>query len=281
MAAAASFHLIHPKFKLGKRMPKLDNRNLKFATYVKVEELPDEPQIRYWGKYTPSWPMYGNDVLGDCVPAAAGHAEQNWSHAAGCPFDPSRGDVVKAYEQAGGYNPADPNTDQGMFLLDMLNYWRKTGMAGRKITGFMQMSLPQANAAPAPGSAASAAVWKELRQVVNLFGLAYVGVQLPLLAQAQIGGIFTVPASGPTGNASPGSWGGHCVIIVDYNAFGPVCVTWGALQQMSWNWLFYYMDEAYAVLSPNWIEKAKQVAPSGFNYKQLESDISLVTAKAA
>ena len=48
-------------------------------------------------------------------------------------------------------------------------------------------------------------------------------------------------------NAKPGSWGGHYVFVPGYTAAGPVCVTWGRKQQMTWDWLDKYCDEAYAI----------------------------------
>lgn len=277
---AKVFRLVHPRYKLGKRAPIIDPRTLKLKTYLDFKTLPDEPPVRYWGKNVSVWPMYLNDKLGCCVPAGGGHTVQDWTAAATTLFSPSDADILKVYEEAGGYNPNDPTTDQGMALLDMLNYWRKVGISGHKIDAFMQMGLPSDNltVAPPPMSPAAVALWKQLRQVINIFGCAYVGVQLPLLAQNQVGTMWTVPSNGPVGDASPGSWGGHCVVLVDYNAYGVLCVTWGQLQLISWNWLFYYMDECWAVLSKDWMKPSK-IAPSSFNWGQLEDDILHLQSK--
>jgi hypothetical protein len=72
------------------------------------------------------------------------------------------------------------------------------------------------------------------------------GLQLPKSAQKQVqtGQPWTV-TTGP--DARPGSWGGHYVYVSGYTPSGPVCVTWGRKQQMTWAWLDKYCDEAYAI----------------------------------
>src|SRR5262249_2414056 len=51
--------------------------------------------------------------------------------------------------------------------------------------------------------------------------------------------------SGP--GSAKGSWGGHYVYIPGYTPDGPVCVTWGRKQQMTWAWFDKYCDEAYGI----------------------------------
>ena len=72
------------------------------------------------------------------------------------------------------------------------------------------------------------------------------GVQLPKSAQAQVttGQPWDL-TDGP--DSAPGSWGGHYVYVPGYTPQGPVCVTWGRKQQMTWAWLDKYCDEAYAI----------------------------------
>jgi len=47
--------------------------------------------------------------------------------------------------------------------------------------------------------------------------------------------------------SAPRSWGGHYIYVPGYTAQGPVCVTWGRKQQMTWAWLDKYYDEVYAI----------------------------------
>ena len=48
-----------------------------------------------------------------------------------------------------------------------------------------------------------------------------------------------------------------------------------AHMKMTWNFWNIYCDEAYAVLSPDWIGQAK-LAPSGFDLAALEADLAAV-----
>ena len=235
---------------LGKLEVKKDDRNLQLARYLDdAVVLPEVPASVDWSKQVGSWPMYGNDKLGDCTCAAVGHMEEAWSANAGAPEVPTDKDVLDLYWATG-------NADTGRYCLDILNYWQKSGFGGEQILAFVQVD--QANQ-----EHVEAACW--------MFGGTYIGVALPISAQTQADG-WTVTA-GP--DAEPGSWGGHCVNLVDYTATGPTCVTWGRLMPMSWDFFAKYCDEAYAIISPDFIEKGGQ-APSGFNLDELKQDLAAI-----
>ena len=106
-----------------------------------------------------------------------------------------------------------------------------------------------------------------------LFGGIDIGLELPISAQKQIGKTWDVPRGGATGNGEPGSWGGHCVTIYDYDGNGKfVCCTWGQLQKMTAKFLQTYCDnEAFAVVSKLWVSRGK--CPSGFDLGQLLADV--------
>ena len=55
------------------------------------------------------------------------------------------------------------------------------------------------------------------------------------------------------------------------------CITWGQAKKMTWAWLDRYCDEAYALVSCDFIE-SNGASPSGFNFATLEEDLKLVTA---
>jgi hypothetical protein len=88
--------------------------------------------------------------------------------------------------------------------------------------------------------------------------------------------VWTVPPGGPTGQGAPGSWGGHAVPIVAYDARGLICITWGELMRMTWQFWNAYCDEAYGLLSPDWIAAGK--APAGFDWQQLVADMGELKA---
>lgn len=114
------------------------------------------------------WPMLGNNQYGDCAFAGALHLDQAWSDNAGKPFVPTDAQALAAYSAVCGFSPADPATDRGAVLLDVLNYWRQTGIAGRKILAYVSVNMRN----PA-----------EVKQAINLFGGLYIGLALPLAWQ--------------------------------------------------------------------------------------------------
>jgi len=50
-------------------------------------------------------------------------------------------------------------------------------------------------------------------------------------------------------------------------------VTWGALEMMTWSFWAAYCDEAYAIVSPDYLD-GKQKAPQGFSLPELQSDLA-------
>ena len=84
---------------------------------------------------------------------------------------------------------------------------------------------------------------------------------------------WSVPPGGTTGDGKPGSWGGHAIPVVAYDTRGVTVVTWGALQAMTWSFWEAYCDEAYAILSDDYMDGQKK-APQGFNLQQLQADLA-------
>ena len=83
------------------------------------------------------------------------------------------------------------------------------------------------------------------------------------------------------GDNAPGSWGGHCVPIMQYNASasnrkGYEVISWGEVIDMTPLFMTTYGDEAYVVLSQDWIASGK--APNGFNLAQLMADLQSITS---
>ncbi|MGC2138605.1 MAG: hypothetical protein WA627_12650, partial [Candidatus Sulfotelmatobacter sp.] len=161
------------------------------------------------------------------------------------------------------YNPNTGANDNGAQEIDVLNYWRQTGIAGHKIQAYMALE-------PSNHTHVMDGTW--------IFGGCYIGLALPKSAQAQTSNkqIWSVPPSGTGGDGAPGSWGGHAVPVVAYDSRSLTVVTWGALQTMTWGFWAAYCDEAYAILSPDFLKQkdGQPVAPSGFNLAQLQEDLA-------
>jgi len=245
--------MIKPGKRLGKLAPRIDPRTLKLAHYLMP--FPSPPTSINWGTKVPNWPMYGNDTLGDCVCAAAGHLEQLWTADASTEVTLPLSDIITMYEQVGGYVPDQPNTDNGCDMLTALKWWKTTGLAGHKIEAFVSVVYDKYNM---------------VKSTIQLLGGVYIGLALPVCVQDATS--WEVPASFD-GDGAPGSWGGHCVPAVAYDAEALTVVTWGSTLRMSWRFLAAYADEAYAVLSPDWIEKTG-LSPNAFNLTQLQADLA-------
>lgn len=243
--------------KLGKQAPRIDTRTLQFRDYLKREALPAPPPFASYVTKVGDWPMYLNDRLGDCVAAAAGHVIEQQTLFAQKPALPTDADVLTFYESQ-GYTPSDPSTDNGMVILPALNYWRKVGLGGHKIQSFVQINPANID---------------EVKSAIYLFGSVMIGLALPISAQAQTDA-WTVADGGPYFDGSPGSWGGHCVPVVAYSDKSFTIVTWGQTMKMSYNFFKDYCDEAYAVLSYDWINSMSGNAYNGFNFSQLAADLA-------
>ena len=133
--------------------------------------------------------------------------------------------------------------------------WKKRGLGGHKLLAF-------ANAKPSNLA--------EVKAAINLFGGLYIGVALPVTAQTQ--NVWELVSK--TGAGAPGSWGGHCVYVTGYDASGFTCITWGQLKKMTVAFWNAYVDEAHALLSPDWL--GVKGTPNGFNLAQLVSDLAQI-----
>lgn len=242
--------------KLGRKAIKVDSRNLRLARYL-TTELPTAPAQADYSKGITDWGEMLNDSLGCCTIAAVGHAVQVWTACTtGAMASVPDSVIQRYYSQWDGYDPTDPTTDQGGIALDVLNNWRTQGFAGHKLLAHVVVSSQNI---------------EMVKQAINLFGGVYIGVSLPLSAQGQ--DVWNV-GSGPS--AAVGSWGGHCVYVVGYDATGVTCITWGKLQRMTWNFWSRYVDEAHPLLSPDFIA-ANNYAPNGLDLQQLQADLACIT----
>lgn len=250
----------HPEFaangsfehlRLGRNKPAAKPK-LCLAKYLdKPTILPAIPATCDYTTGVSSWPMYGNDRLGDCTCAAAGHMIQAWSQAAGSPFTPADADVEAMYI------PGTGAQDDGRSEDGVLSYWRTTGLGGRKITAYAYVDPSDLD---------------EVRAAIYLFGGVYAGAGLPLTAQGQT--VWDVVADVP-GRNEPYSWGGHAFPYEAYDANGFVVVTWGGLLRDTIAFHNEYVDEVYAVISEDFLAAGK--TPAGFDLEALEADLTVMT----
>jgi hypothetical protein len=236
----------HKLFKLGKKAAKRDQRNLKFAALLRAPvAVPAEYDFDLKHPGIPT-PMFANDVYGCCVIAGRAHETLRFELIEqGAKLPITDKDVLKEYlKETGG-------ADSGLVVLDSLKKWRKLGWTAAKkryhIRAFSEV---------APSDRAS------MKRAIFLDMGVGLGLNLPKTAQTQIqtGKAWDVQA-GP--GSSPGSWGGHYVYVPGYTKRGPVCVTWGRKQQMTWKFIERYCDEAYAIFDAVDSAKVKKAVDLG------------------
>jgi hypothetical protein len=241
--------------KYGLLPKRVDPRTLQLSNYIKSTAPIAIPAFVNWGKsVNGAWGMMLNDQVGDCGPAAVGHAIMALTAANGNLVTPADADVLSFYEAVGGYDPAiGASTDKGTALLDDMNYWKSHGMAGHQISAYVELNEAQ------------------VRQAIALFGVVLTGVQLPLTAEGQYPWYVTDPAL--AGSAAPGSLSSHGVPLVGYDTNTFFGVSWAADQWMTEDWLIAYGYEYYTPISVDWVPPVG-VAPNSFDMAQLQADLA-------
>jgi hypothetical protein len=250
----------HSSMRLGKREARRDPRTLKLGSFLSTAPALVPHKRIDWSLGVNSWPMYLNDQIGNCAIAGPAHMIQAWTNNKGSEIVLPDSDVIHAYSEVSGYVPGDDSTDNGCVMLDVLNYWRRTGIGGHKIEAYAYVYVNPLNRA-------------HVSLAIDLLGGAVLGVRLPLTAQTQE--IWSLLNNGG-GAAKPGSWGGHCVVAVNYGPAGVVVVTWGRLLTLTWEFLELYCDEIFAVFSPDWASDGSD-APNHVNAVALREALQAAT----
>lgn len=233
--------------KLGKHPKKFDRRTLQFTRYLPYK-LPTPPPAVDRASRLRNIGMMANDKYGNCTMAAAGHMVQSWTtYAERGTQTISDSEIIKAYLTI------SPN-DQGAYMLDALNHWRKTGVGTDKIEAFVEVAAGDVTQA---------------KLAIQYFGAVYLGMALP---DSRIYGPWTTPA----GPANP--YNGHAVCLIAYDDKREMfkVATWGEIWDMSYAWYQTYVDEAYAVLNDISLIKSSGLTPSGFNWETLQGDLSRI-----
>jgi hypothetical protein len=250
--------------KLGKTPARRDPRDLRLTRYLL--SLPPIPR----GKLghpdlvaDTAWGMFANDEFGDCVWAGAAHETVLWVLMAGARVAFTDANVLADYGAVTGFDPKRTDrwgnnpTDQGTDMRQALLYRQKTGILdaeGRrhKIGAFVRIDSID-----------------ELKRSIYILGNAAVGVQFPASAMDQFdaGKPWTVVKNSPVE-------GGHYVPVIGYDSEADLftCVTWGREHPVAPAFLAKYMDEAYAVLSEEFLSNGKSL--EGFDLDQLHYDLA-------
>ena len=243
-------------YQLGKKPATRDIRTIRLADILKAPEaLPPIPDIydrdqAFNFKFTES--DFGNKTKGDCVIADEYNMLMRFEYAQqGLQIPVDTASALDLYYREQGWNGCflSPKPDQGLSMLNSLNWWRKTGInvAGRnyKIYAFANLPCPNGSAG-APADILTKDDELLFQAIYFLYGVS-MGVALPRTAEDEF-------ANGkPWSDTSTGLSqidGGHALYVKAYNkpARTLTCLTWGQEQVLTLDWLHEYVDELYAVI---------------------------------
>lgn len=243
--------------KLGRNTPysEAEKPRLLLDRYLTAIEV---PAVVDYASEVISWPMYGNDTIGDCTAACAGHQVQAWTRYTGAEADIPQDDIIQLYSAVSGYDPSTGANDNGAVIQDVLAYWRKSGVpvAGHQILAFAQLKD-----------------LSQVRQALYVFGSVYLGVNFPQSALDQF------DADQPWDVSGDGTIvGGHAVPL-QYAGTGTVpyeVITWAKPQGMTQAFLDTYCEEAWVVITADWLDKNGHT-PAGLDLQQLGADLAALT----
>jgi hypothetical protein len=250
-------------FKLGRRPLIAPKMCMKFSGY-QLKSFPTPPAS--WD-YTPAAmgalsEMYLNDQLGCCVISWMAHAIGVFIANAvpnGTPDLFSDQQIISMYGAIGGYNPADPSTDQGCDENTAINFWMNPGFLGHKIQGVISVD-------PTDQQQVQDCGW--------LFENLMFGVGLP---QAWIDPMPS--ASGfhwsIAGDSIPEN--GHCFGSAKGGANGLGVSSWGMEGTIDYPAVAKYAansagGQLFSVITQEILNNATQRAPNGFDWQALCAD---------
>jgi hypothetical protein len=251
--------------KLGLILDTLHRPTLKLADYIRPGlAAPPAAVSRPHPNF--KWGMLANDRLGDCVIAMMLHSIEDFHLDAGTPAPAfTDEDAISLYSAITGYNPDDPNSDQGANESTAMRFWEHPGL---KTSDKVDHQIV-ATVAVDPGNL------NECRIAIDEFVALQIGIALPLTAQGQTE--WKVVGDGQTGNSAPGSWGGHGIPFREYDAETFKAVTWGTELLLTVPFHQAYSQEAHVVVTKEMLNK-QGVGPSGVAWDELIADIKVLTS---
>jgi hypothetical protein len=195
------------------------------------------------------WPMEMNDTIGDCTIAAYAHQRTLWTanryaidgQRAQLPEVMSDAACVEEYSRLGGYVPGDASTDQGLVVQDVLHSACNEGIDGDRLAAYVAVNFTDPD---------------ELRDSIYWFGGVYLGINVPRSALENTDRWDVVPRSPLEG--------GHAIMAGKYDADHFYVVSWGKEIPATIDFILKYTEEAYGLISPNFILQ-KGTTPAGLS----------------
>ena len=251
--------------KLGAVISPHDDRDLKAASYFDAEQLARVDLPSSWGYDAQNsygvdqWAMLGNDEYGDCVWAGAAHEHMLWNRAAGRTVTFSTESVLSDYSAVTGFNPDDPESDQGTDVRTALKYRVSTGIADEngerhKLGAYLAVDVSNL---------------RELLVSSYLFEAVALCWNLPESAQTQ----FSARKMWSYVDGSPIE-GGHYTCL-NAKRRHLETVTWARSVPFDSAFMENYLSAAWALVSPEALEGSGQT-PLGLDLATLKADLAQV-----
>lgn len=248
--------------KLGRTPNRGRDRVSLHTDHVPTHYVPPATLDRYSAVPASVWGMDGNDRVGDCTCADVDHEVKSMQAAAGNALVRSTTqEVLAAYSAITGYDPADPNTDQGAEMQAVRDYWRKTGftLGGEvhQILLFADLDVTDTTL---------------IKWALDQFGAVGLGVNFPVSAMDQFD-------AGEPWTVVHGSRieGGHAVDLVGYDESWWYVVTWGRVQRVAPAWFAAYVEEAWTAFSKDFVNANSGTDALGGTLYDLGQQFAAVT----
>lgn len=155
-----------------------------------------------------------NNEVGDCVIVCILNYIREVYYRAGREDKVTDDLAIPLYSKITGYIPGEPSTDQGTNPEDALNYWKENPIADAVLVDFTRIDHTDQNA---------------LKNSIVKTGAVMLICEMSVEQQEQKEWL-------PIGQ--PGSWGGHCVAVVQYVGPDYTAITWA---------IFMPVNESYMV----------------------------------
>jgi hypothetical protein len=201
-----------------------------------------------------AWGMLGNDQYGDCAEAGILHLIQAQAANTGNPVTSTTAQALALYSAVTGFDPNDPDTDQGTVLADLLTYIQANGVEMTDSTG-KTVTIEVVGSASLDISSVA-----QMRYAGYTFGGNYLGINCPQQCESDL----------TNWNFGPGLTiaGGHCISQPGEGAGGGQIISWGQQIPASTEFLLSYLDEAYCVITKAWLN-AQEKTPTGLDLNGL------------
>lgn len=255
------------RFKGGKLPPKRHLKMPALGDFLdKATTWPAVPAQGWEFPVDPSaWGMLGNgpdssnppacpDGVGDCAPAGILHLIQAQSANTGNPLHATTDQALALYTAVTGFNPNDPDSDQGTVLTDLLSYVKTNGVEMTDATG-KTVTVEVVGSASLDISSIA-----QMRYGTYVLGGSYLGINCPQQCEDDT-------ANWNFASGLPIA-GGHCIPRLGEGADGGQIISWGLKIPASNGFLLSYLDEGYCLITKAWLNAQNQ-SPTGLDLNSL------------